>query len=40
MSMAIHYDVIIHGIDLCGGMLVYKLASLRKKILLLERGGY
>src|SRR5437762_3937183 len=35
-----HYDVIIIGTGAGGGTLAHKLAPSRKRILLLERGGY
>ena len=38
--MSEHYDVIIIGTGAGGGTLAHKLAPSRKRILLLERGGY
>src|SRR5438552_14183055 len=40
MPNANHYHVIIIGTGAGGGTLAYKLAPSRKKILLLERGGF
>lgn len=40
MSSAMHYDIIIIGTGAGGGTIAHRLARSRKKILILERGGF